>query len=253
MADKQPIIIGNWKMKLGIPESKELASNLKKKNLTKVEVVICPSFVALTEVAKFFKHTDIALGAQDCFWESQGSFTGEVSASYLKEAGCDFVILGHSERRKYLAETDEMIHRKIGMALSAGLVPIVCVGETFEQRQDGSKDYTLIQQTTKALEGVQIGPDQRVIIAYEPVWVIGTGQAIEPDEAAMSQQVIRQVLFDLFTPSVVKSNFSVIYGGSVDGSNAAKLIGLEENDGFLVGGASQNADDFQNIIKELLS
>lgn len=251
MADKHPIVIGNWKMKLGIPESKELASALKKKDIKKAEVVICPSFVALTEVAKILKHTNIALGAQDCFWESQGSFTGEVSATYLKEAGCDFVILGHSERRKYLNETDEMIHRKIGMALSAGLVPVVCVGETFDQRHDGSKDYTLIHQTTKALEGIQLGPDQRVIIAYEPVWVIGTGQAIGPEEAAMSQQVIRQVLFDLFTPSVVKSNFSVIYGGSVDGSNATKLINLEENDGFLVGGASQNAEEFEAIIKNI--
>lgn len=251
MADQHPIVIGNWKMKLGIPESKELASAIKKINLTKAEVVICPSFVSLTEVAKIVKHTDIALGAQDCFWESQGSFTGEVSATYLKEAGCDFVILGHSERRKYLNETDEMVHRKVGMALSAGLVPVVCVGETFEQRHDGSKDYTLIQQTTKALEGVQIGPDQRVIIAYEPVWVIGTGQAIEPEEAALSQQVIRQVLFDLFTPSVVKNNFSVIYGGSVDATNTSQLISLEENDGFLVGAASQSAEEFEAIIKNI--
>lgn len=251
MADQHPIVIGNWKMKLGIPESKELASAIKKINLTKAEVVICPSFVSLTEVAKIVKHADIALGAQDCFWESQGSFTGEVSATYLKEAGCDFVILGHSERRKYLNETDEMVHRKVGMALSAGLVPVVCVGETFEQRHDGSKDYTLIQQTTKALEGVQIGPDQRVIIAYEPVWVIGTGQAIEPEEAALSQQVIRQVLFDLFTPSVVKNNFSVIYGGSVDATNTSQLISLEENDGFLVGAASQSAEEFEAIIKNI--
>lgn len=251
MADQHPIVIGNWKMKLGIPESKELASAIKKINLTKAEVVICPSFVSLTEVAKIVKHADIALGAQDCFWESQGSFTGEVSATYLKEAGCDFVILGHSERRKYLNETDEMVHRKVGMALSAGLVPVVCVGETFEQRHDGSKDYTLIQQTTKALEGVQIGPDQRVIIAYEPVWVIGTGQAIEPEEAALSQQVIRQVLFDLFTPSVVKNNFSVIYGGSVDATNTSQLISLEKNDGFLIGAASQSAEEFEAIIKNI--
>lgn len=251
MSDKQPIVIGNWKMKLGIPESRELASSIKKTNLKNAEVVICPSFVSLTEVAKIIKHTNIALGAQDCFWESQGAFTGEVSANYLKEAGCDFVILGHSERRKYQKETDEMVHRKVGMALSAGLVPVICVGETFEQRHDGSKDYTLIQQTTKALEGTPIGPDQRVIIAYEPVWVIGTGQAIEPEEAALSQQVIRQVLFDLFTPSVVKSSFSVIYGGSVDNSNASKLFSLEENDGFLVGGASQNVKDFEGIIKNI--
>lgn len=251
MADKHPIVIGNWKMKLGIPESRELASAIKKINLKKAEVIICPSFVSLTEVAKIIKHSNIALGAQDCFWEPQGSFTGEVSATYLKEAGCDFVILGHSERRKYQKETDEMVHRKVEMALSAGLVPIVCVGETFEQRHDGSKDYTLIQQTTKALEGVQLGPDQRIIVAYEPVWVIGTGQAIEPEEAAMSQQVIRQVLFDLFTPSVVKNNFSVIYGGSVDGSNASQLYKLKENDGFLVGGASQTADEFAEIIKNI--
>lgn len=251
MQDKKPIIIGNWKMKLDLSGSKTLATAIKKISTKKAEVVVCPSFVALSEVSKILKHSNVALGAQDCFWESQGAYTGEVSAVYLKEVGCDFVVIGHSERRQHLNETDEMIHHKIQMALSAGLVPILCVGETFEQRQEGSKDYTLIQQTTKALEGVQLGSDQRIIIAYEPVWVIGSGHAIEANEAGSSQQVIRQTLFDLFPSDVVKNNFSVIYGGSVDANNVGKLISLAENDGFLVGGASLDVESFSEIIKNV--
>src|SRR3989344_2103115 len=140
MPDQKPIIIGNWKMKLGVPESLDLAREIKKGATAKSEIVVCPSFVSLSEVVKLLRHTEVAVGAQDCFWESFGAYTGEVSATYLKEVGCDFVIVGHSERRKYLGETDEMVHKKVKMALSAGLIPIVCVGETYEQRQDGSQD-----------------------------------------------------------------------------------------------------------------
>lgn len=251
MKDHKPIIIANWKMRLGVPESKELAQEVKKGATKKSEIVLCPSFVSLTEVANILKQSDVKLGAQDCFWESHGSFTGEVSASYLREAGVEFVILGHSERRKYLAETDEMVHKKVKMALAANLVPIVCVGETFEQRQQGAQDYILIQQTTKALDGVEINPDQRMIIAYEPIWVIGTGQAINPDQAALAEQVIRQTLLDLFPPTIVEENFSVIYGGSIDATNASSFMALEENHGFLVGGASLKAADFLAIIKNI--
>ena len=249
MNNTKPIIIANWKMKLGLPESVDLAKAVKKKVSRKDEVVICPSFVSLTEVAKVLKNSNIKLGAQDCFWEAQGAFTGEVSASYLKEAGCEFVILGHSERRKYLNETDEMVHRKVAMALSAGLVPIVCVGETFEQRQDGATDYILIQQTTRAFEGAKVGFNQRAIIAYEPVWVIGTGQAINPDQAENAHQVIRQTLFDLFPESLVKNNFRIIYGGSVDAGNISRFTGLENTSGVLVGAASLNADDFAELLR----
>lgn len=251
MSTKKPIIIANWKMKLNTAASKELATQIKNQAKSDAEIVICPSFVSLTEVEKALKGSLIKLGAQDCFWEAEGAYTGEVSADQLREAGCEFVILGHSERRKYLAETDEMVHQKVKMALAAKLTPIICVGETFEQRQNGAKDYVLIQQTTKALEGAEVGSGQQVIIAYEPVWVIGSGQAIEPEEAAMAHQVIYQSLFDLFPSELVKNNFRIIYGGSVDSDNVDSFIGLDNTSGVLVGGAALKADGFISLIQKV--
>jgi len=251
MIKTKPIVIANWKMKLGLSESVALAKAVRRIGSKDIELVICPSFISLTEAAKVLKGSQIKLGAQDCFWEAEGAFTGEVSAGYLKEVGGEFVILGHSERRQYLGETDGMVHRKVKMALMANLIPILCVGETFDQRQQGATDYVLIQQVTKALEGAPVGLEQRLIIAYEPVWVIGSGQAINPEQAATAHQVIRQTLFDLFPASLVKSNFAVIYGGSVDGANVASFTGLDNTAGVLVGGASLKIDKFTAIIKNI--
>ncbi|MFA5022459.1 MAG: triose-phosphate isomerase [Patescibacteria group bacterium] len=251
MSDIKPIVIANWKMKLGLQEAKSLASDIKNKVTAQIEVAVCPSFISLTEVGKIFSGSNIKLGGQDCFWEANGAFTGEVSAKELKEVGCEFVILGHSERRKYLGETDEMVHKKVSQALAAGLMPIICVGETFEQRQQGAKDYVLIQQTTKALEGLEINASQQVIIAYEPVWVIGSGQAIDPNEAAAAHQVIYQSLFDLFPSDIVKNNFRIVYGGSVDETNVSDFTNLDKTSGVLVGGASLNINDFLAIIKNV--
>ncbi|OGY44862.1 MAG: triose-phosphate isomerase [Candidatus Buchananbacteria bacterium RIFCSPHIGHO2_01_FULL_39_14] len=249
MPEKKPIIIANWKMKLGIGESKKLALELKHGIFGKKEVVICPAFVSLVEVAQILKNNHLKLGAQDCFWEVEGAFTGEVSARHLAEIGCQYVILGHSERRQHLGETDEMVHQKVRMALSVGLTPIICVGETFEQRQEGAKDYILIQQTTKALQGAVVKQNQKVIIAYEPVWVIGSGQAVSPAEASGAHQVIWQTLFDFFPSELVKNNFSVIYGGSVDSENVSKFTGLDNCAGVLVGSASLVAKEFIEIVK----
>lgn len=235
-------------MKLGVPESIELAKELKKLKIKDVDVAICPSFVSIIEIARLLKNSSIMLGAQDCFWESEGAYTGEVSASFLKESGAQFVIIGHSERRTYMNETDDMVHKKIRMALEAGLTPIVCVGETFEHRREGSRDYVLIQQVTRAFEGISIDVDQKILIAYEPVWVIGTGQAIDPPEAESAHQIIRQSLFDMFSPTEIKNNFSIIYGGSVDGKNVKSFTSLSYTDGVLVGGASLKADTFKEII-----
>lgn len=248
MEQNKKFIIANWKMKLGFSDSLDLAKSVRKIK-SKVEVVVCPSFPSLIEVGNSLKGSQIKLGAQDCFWEAEGAYTGEVSAIQLRQAGCDYVILGHSERRKYLNETNEMIHQKIKLALSASLIPIVCVGETFEQRQNGATDYVLIEQTTKALEGIQLGVDKKVIIAYEPVWVIGTGQAISPNEAENAHQVIRQSLFDIFSPTLVKNNFWVIYGGSVDSNNVSDFVSLENTSGVLVGNASLKFNEFTAIIK----
>ncbi|OGY49090.1 MAG: triose-phosphate isomerase [Candidatus Buchananbacteria bacterium RIFCSPHIGHO2_02_FULL_45_11b] len=247
--DKKPLIIANWKMKLSSAQSAALAKEIKAKAGHRAEVAICPSFTCLEAVGKILAGGEIKLGAQDCFWENNGAFTGEVSADQLKEAGCEMVIIGHSERRQHLLESDDMVHKKVRLAVQEGLTPIVCVGETFDQRQIGAADYVLIQQTTKALEGIEINPKQKVIIAYEPVWVIGSGQAIEPSQAQMAHQVIRHVLFDLFPSGPAKNNFSVIYGGSVDGGNVRSFTGLEEIDGILVGGASLKAEDFLAVIR----
>lgn len=245
------IIIGNWKMKLGLPETLELTKAVKKFSTKNVDIAVCPSFVGLSEAANLLKYSNVKLGAQDCFWESEGAYTGEVSASYLKEVGCEFVIIGHSERRQILGETDEVVHKKVKMALEASLTPIICVGETFEERQQGSKDYILIQQTTKALQGIKLRDGQKVLMAYEPVWVIGSGQAIDPAEAEVAHQVIRQSLFDIFSPTLVKNNFSIIYGGSVNGENVQSFTSLANTNGVLVGGASLKADSFKAIIDNI--
>ena len=251
MNEKKLIIIANWKMKLKRNESIELAKDVSSKLKTDLEVVICPSFTNLPEVGLALKKSHIALGAQDCFWEANGAFTGEVSAEQLKDNGAEFVIIGHSERRKYLNETDEMVHKKVKMALDVGLTPIICVGETFEQRQEQATDYILIQQTTKALDGIALGRNQNVIIAYEPVWVIGTGQAISPSEADLSHQVIIQTLYDIFEKEAVENNFRVVYGGSVDENNVNSFTRLQSIEGVLVGGASLEKSNFLGIIDKV--
>jgi triosephosphate isomerase (TIM) len=244
------IVIANWKMKLGAQQATALASAVQPMGLTGPEIVICPSFVHLARVADILKKGKVRLGAQDVFWEAAGAFTGEVSAAQLKELGCQYVIIGHSERRAHLAETDEMVHRKTKAAVAAGLTPIICVGETFEERQKGGQDYVLIHQVSKALEGINLDA-QPVIVAYEPVWVIGSGHAIEPADAQSAHQVIRQTLIDLFPLSVVDNQVRIIYGGSVDSSNVAQFTGLEHTTGVLVGGASLNAQNFAALISNV--
>lgn len=245
------IIIANWKMQLNLAEAKNLAEALKNISDNKKEIVVCPSFVSLTAVGNILKKSKVKLGAQDCFWEARGAYTGEISTEELKAAGCEFVIIGHSERRQYLNETDEMVHQKVKAAVAAEISPIICVGETFEQRQMGARDYILIQQTTSALQGIKIDFPQRVIIAYEPVWVIGSGQAVLPADAAAASQVIRHILFDFFPFELVKNNFLIIYGGSVDSNNVSSFSTQESIDGFLVGGASLKAKDFISIIRNI--
>jgi len=245
------IIIANWKMQLDLKGAKELAMAFKGISEKDKEVVICPSFASLGEVGNILKKGSVKLGAQNCFWEVKGAYTGEVSSWELKDAGCEYVIIGHSERRQYLKETDEMVHEKVRAALSAGLTPIICVGETFEQRQQGARDYILIHQTTKALEGIKVDKNQKVIVAYEPVWVIGSGQAVAPEDAASASQVIGQTLIDLYSGDLANNNFSVIYGGSVDSRNIKSFVQTGVIQGFLVGGASLKKDEFIDLIKNI--
>lgn len=244
------LIVANWKMNLGIKESaalaEEIRDNLPDKN--EAEVVLCPSFVALTVVADVIRGTEIALGAQDVFWEDRGAYTGEVSSRTLKEIGCKYVIVGHSERRGYLKESDEVVHKKVKQVINEGLTPIICIGESFNERQEGQKDYIVMTQVTRALSGIDIVGDHKVAIAYEPVWVIGSGQAVEPEEAENTHRVIRQTLIDIYPTATVNNNFKIIYGGSVDSYNVVDFLKQDTVQGVLVGSASLKAKEFINII-----
>lgn len=250
-----PIIIANLKMQLGVGETvdlvKKINQGLEKENI-KGEVVVCPSFVALAPASEYLKESGskIQLGAQDVFWEDKGAFTGEVSPLQLKELGVKYVIVGHSERRENLKEDDKIVHEETKACLHDNLIPIICVGEKFSDRQENSHYLKVMTQVTRALGGLSLVEDQKVIIAYEPVWVIGTGQAIAPQDAQEMHQVIRQSLIDLWHDSkLVKNNFRIIYGGSVDSKNVKSFLDQPNIDGALVGGASLNAEEFVAIIR----
>ncbi len=249
------IIIANWKMKLSLAESLELAKKFKEKfkGFKKKEVVICPNFIVLDEIGKLLAKSNIKLGAQDVFWEEKGSFTGEISPSMLKEAGCEYVIIGHSERRKYLLENYEMIHHETKAVLTAGdLVPIVCIGEEAKDRKTDKRDFVLVEQLQQALGGIRIINGQQIIVAYEPIWAIGSGITIELDEAEYAHKIIKLALNDLFGMEFIKNNFRIIYGGSITSKNVKSFVDSENIDGLLVGGASLSVDEFYKIAKAIL-
>lgn len=255
---KQKIFVANWKMNLGVAESlkltEELGLALRSFANKNAEIVLCPSFTALAALLGLLQEENpsgFKIGAQDVFWEEKGAFTGEISPKMLLEAGCEYVIVGHSERRANLGETDEMVNKKVKISLENELVPIVCVGETFEERQKGIRDVVVARQTLKALDGVKLFGNKKVIIAYEPVWVIGTGQAVLPEDAEHSHRMIRETLLEIFPVDAVEKHFKIIYGGSVDGSNIKDFTERENIDGVLVGGASLKAGEFVKMIKAI--
>jgi triosephosphate isomerase len=255
----KPIFIANWKMNLSIGETAALAGqlheSLKDASSEKVEMILCPSFTALSAANETLKNLGakhFKLGAQDVFWRERGAFTGEISPAMLEETGCQYVIVGHSERRQNLGETDEMVNKKIKIILKYDLIPILCVGETYEERQKGIRDVVVARQVGKALEGIDLFGKKKIIIAYEPVWVIGTGQAVEPEDAEHSHRIIKEALFELFPVDVVEQHFDIIYGGSIDSTNIKSFVDQENIDGVLVGGASLKADEFVKMIKEIV-
>jgi len=253
MHDKR-IIIANWKMKLGLKETLDLAKDIKAKfkGFKGGEIAVCPNFISLLEAKKILGST-IKVGAQNVFWEGKGAYTGEISPSLLVEAGCEYVIIGHSERRKFLMVNYEMIHRTIKAVLKVDdLTPIVCIGENWDERKTDRRDFVLFDQLQQALGGVDIGSDQQIIIAYEPIWAIGSGTAIEPSEAEYAHKIIRLTLNDMFGMSVVNKNFKIIYGGSINSRNVKSFVGLENLDGMLVGGASLDVDEFYRVAKAIL-
>ncbi len=248
------LVVANWKMKLDAAQSVALAGAMVRQERilpADVEVVVCPSHVSLTAVGEKIKGSRIGLGAQDCFWEVTGAYTGEVSPGDVYAAGCRFVILGHSERRQHVGETDEQVHRKVIAALRAGLVPMVCVGEDWQQRGDQQKDYVLIRQLQTALQGVVLGARERLVVAYEPVWAISTGGVgIEatPPEVQYACEVIAHVVTDLFGAATRNARVPIIYGGSVNPSNVAAFTRLPRVAGVLVGAASLNVSQFVDLI-----
>lgn len=251
MLKKNKFIIANWKMYLGYKESVDLARELVDHEFENVRIVLCPSFTALAAVAAITRTSRIGLGAQDSFFEDRGAYTGEISPSQLREIGVSYVIVGHSERRQYQGETDEVVNKKLRNVLEEGMIPIVCVGETFEQRQEKQKDSVLIRQMHRAFDGIEVGTSAQVIIAYEPVWVIGSGQAVDPEEAEHTNAVLKQVIVDLY-PSKVLQNFSFIYGGSVSARSVKSFCSHEHIDGVLVGGASVQGNDFISLIQSAI-
>ncbi|MDK2805220.1 MAG: triosephosphate isomerase [Thermoanaerobacterium sp.] len=214
---------------------------------TDVEVVVIPPFVDLVDVKKALDGSNIKLGAQNMHWEEKGAFTGEVSPLMLKEIGVEYVVIGHSERRQYFAETDETVNRKVKSALNHGLKPIVCVGETLSQREDGKAFDVVREQTKKALDGVLKTDVTNVVIAYEPIWAIGTGKTATSKDANDVIKVIRETIASIYDTSTA-NDVRIQYGGSVKPDNAKELMSESDIDGALVGGASLKAQDFTKIV-----
>lgn len=248
----KPIIVANWKMQLGIQESIDRLTSLRmelKDFGYGVEVVVCPSMPALHQAKEVLVTSKIRLGAQDVFWEERGAFTGEVSPQQLREIGISHVIIGHSERREFLGETDSMIGQKIVSALAHGLIPILCVGETAHQRNDNLQEMVIVQQLERALQSTT-PPNQNemLLVAYEPIWAIGTGEPASPAAAELIRQVIVRTLSERFGQEIVDQRCAVLYGGSVNNENITTYVHSGSFDGALVGGASLDPQAFSSLL-----
>lgn len=248
---RKKVIAGNWKMFNDLTESKklieELISKLKSEKVN-CDVIICPPFTSLSEASKLISGSIIKLGAQNMHFEDSGAFTGEISASMLKSVGCEFVILGHSERRNIFGESDEMINKKIKKALAARMKPIFCIGELLEERENGITNDVVKRQVLKGLEDISDDDMKNIIIAYEPVWAIGTGKTATPAQAQEVHEFIRDLIGIKYSHAV-SSKLIIQYGGSVKPDNAKELLSQKDIDGALVGGACLKADSFMGIIK----
>jgi len=247
-------IAGNWKMNLNRRKCCELVRELKNQagSIEEVDLAVCPPFVYLQSVAEILKGTNIAVGAQNMCREAEGAYTGEIAGSMLLDVGCRYVIVGHSERRHILGESDEVVNAKALKALALGLEPIICVGEKLEEREAGRTEELVQSQVRHALAGVTESQLETVTIAYEPVWAIGTGRTATPQQAEEVHMVIRRLISELFNEELAQKT-TIQYGGSVKPNNARELLAMEDIDGALVGGASLKADTFIPIIQAAVS
>jgi len=246
---RKPIIAGNWKMNMTATQARELASKLIPlvSGVKDRDIVLAPTFTSLQTVAEAIKGTNMALAAQNLFWEDKGAFTGEISAEMLLDSGCKYVIIGHSERRQYFGETDETVNKKVRQALNKGLLPIVCVGELLSEREAGKANDVIDRQITGALKGVTAAEMQKIVIAYEPVWAIGTGKTASPDQANEIHAFIRQKVKAMYTAEVA-DGLRIQYGGSVTPDNVSQLMAKPDIDGALVGGASLKPESFAALV-----
>jgi triosephosphate isomerase len=248
---RPPLIAGNWKMNGLLKEARDLAAGLRKElgpNAGGPEVLVCPPFLALAAVQEALQGSPIQIGAQDVHWEPKGAFTGELSIAMLKEVGCSAVILGHSERRHIMGETNEMVNRKLKACLAAGLLPIVCVGELVEERNMGVTREVVERQISKGYDGLSPEEVAKTVIAYEPVWAIGTGKTATPRQAEEVHHYLRKLITQK-SGEAVGQGIRILYGGSVSPDNVKDLMAEEDIDGALVGGASLKVDSFLKIVR----
>jgi triosephosphate isomerase len=252
-ANRKPFVAGNWKMNNTAAEAAALAKNLTRLlvNIKGVDVVLCPPFTSLAAVGGIISGTNIGLGAQNMHWEKSGAFTGEVSAAMLRDLYCHYVIIGHSERRALFGETDEIVNHKVKAALEGNLHPIVCIGETIEQRKSGKTEDIIKKQLQTGLKELDAANFNNLIIAYEPVWAIGTGMTATPQQAQNVHLFIRRLIQDQ-TDEKTALSIRILYGGSVKPNNATELFSRPDIDGGLIGGASLEADSFVAIVNAAL-
>ncbi|MEJ2700843.1 MAG: triose-phosphate isomerase [Sedimentisphaerales bacterium] len=249
---RKPFVAGNWKMNTNSRTSVELAERLASGSIESAghsaTVAVCPPFVYLQAVAEALGASSIAVGAQDIYFEADGAFTGEISASMLKDIGCIYCLCGHSERRHVIGEKDDLINKKVTAAINGGLLPILCVGELLSEREASQTNDVVTRQLKEGLSGLSHAKLSAVTIAYEPVWAIGTGLTATPDQAQEVHEFIRKLLGQMYDEGLAEE-IRILYGGSVKPSNAAELMSCKDVDGVLVGGASLKADDFLAIIE----
>ena len=253
ISNEKPFIAGNWKMHKTIPEAVEMVKALKEESpqLTDAELVVIPPYTMLSEVKKAIEGSTVQLGAQNIFWEEKGAFTGEVSPPMLKDAGCQYVTIGHSERRQYFGETNETVNKKIKAALAHELTPIMCMGESLEEREKGKTMDKVETQINSGLEGLGKDEIRRIVIAYEPIWAIGTGLTATPSQAEEVHSFIREKLTEKYGNEIA-SYAIILYGGSVKPANTYSILKENNINGALVGGASLEADSFIQITKEAI-
>ncbi len=247
---RKPVIAGNWKMNKTISDALDLVNDLKTRmtDVDDVTVVVCPTFLCIKSVADTLKGSNVHVGAQDMFWETSGAYTAEVSGEMLLEAGAEYVIIGHSERRQYFGETNETVNKKVKKALALGLNPIVCVGEMLEDREAGNTEKVVDDHLTNGLAGVSADDMKKIIVAYEPVWAIGTGKTATPEQAQDVHAFIRNRIAELWDSETAEA-VVIQYGGSMKPDNVKELLAQKDIDGGLIGGAALKADSFEALAK----